>query len=116
LGGGSMHTVLRLETNPTRWARAYQAIAIQRRFIGHHQNALFNSYYMGSDPAARATLGADNANMLTRLLRQPRRKIVTDIRNDPTIEHTMYTLPIDVNQFYAGANMPAVEIAKYPIP
>jgi hypothetical protein len=116
LGGGSMHVVLRLEADPVRFQRAYQAIAIQRRFIGHHQNALFNSYYMASDPAARAALGAENANLLTRLLRQPRRKIVTDITADPTIEHTMYSLPIDANQFYAGANMPPVEIAKYPVP
>lgn len=116
LGGGSIHTVLRLESDPVRFQRAYQTIAIQRRFIGHHQNALFNGYYMGSDPSCRAALGAENANLITRLLRQPRRKIVTDITQDPTIEHTTYSLPIDANQFYAGANMPPVEIAKYPVP
>jgi hypothetical protein len=83
---GALHLVLRLETDPVRWQRAYQAMAILRHHIGHHQNALFNAFYLASDPASRPHLGAENQNLLAALLRQPRRKIVVDVSNDPTIE------------------------------
>ena len=41
---------------------------------------------MGSDPAARRALGTENANLLTRLLRQPRRKIVTLVTGADALE------------------------------
>ncbi len=118
LGGGALHTVLRYETDPIRWQRSYQGMAIMRRYIGHHQNALFNGFYYASDPSSRAALGAENANLLTRLLRQPRRKIVVNVSGDPTIEQMPYTLPIDPNILYPDPNPSptTIQIAKYPIP
>ncbi len=118
LGGGSLHTVLRLETDPVRWQRAYQGFAIMRRFIGHHQNALFNDFYLAADPASKAALGAENKNLLTRFLRGPRRKIVVDIRGDPSIAQIPFTLPIDPNILYPDPNPSPVtiQIAKYPVP
>lgn len=118
LGGGSLHTVLRLETDPVRWQRSYQGMAIMRRHIGHHQNALFNGFYYAADPSAKAALGAENRNLLTRFLRGPRRKIVVDLTGDPTIEKTTYTLPIDPNILYPDPNPSpqTIPVAKYPIP
>ena len=118
LGGGSLHTVLRLETDPVRWQRAYQGMAILRHYIGHHQNAFFNGFYFASDPSTTAALGAENANLLTRWLRAPRRKIIVDVSGDPTIAQMPYTLPIDPNIIYPDPNPSpqTIMIAKYPIP
>ena len=113
----SLHIVLRHETDPIRWQRAYQGVAIARRFIGHHQNAHFNSVYLAADPASRDRLGAENQNVLTRLLRQPRRKIRVDISGDPTIQHMVYTPFVDpALAFLAPTPAAPVVIATYPIP
>ncbi|GIW72985.1 MAG: hypothetical protein KatS3mg102_2527 [Planctomycetota bacterium] len=117
LGGGALHLILKYETDPVRWQRAYQGMAILRRFIGHHQNALLNGFYLAADPGSRSALGAENENLLSRWLRMPRRKIVTDLTGDPTIEKMWYTPPTDP-AFLLGSGTPssAVLIAKSPIP
>jgi hypothetical protein len=118
LGGGSLHTLLRLETDPVRWQRAYQGFSIMRRFIGHHQNAYLNGFYFAADASSRAHLGAENRTLLTALLRQPRRKTRVDLKGDASIAQMPYTLPVDPNLIYPSGNQaPAtIMIARYPIP
>jgi len=118
LAHGAMYTALRLETDPVRWQRAHQGLAILKRTVGHHQNAHFNNVYLALDPAARPRLGAENANLLTRWLRAPRRKIVVDLTNDPTIEKTTYTVPFNPDlTFGPGSGTPrTILVAKHPIP
>ena len=79
---------MRTETRcarPAAWMRAYQGIAIMRRFIGHHENAQFKSYYVALDPSALAAQGPEVKNLLTRWLRRPRRYMIHDLVNDPSI-------------------------------
>ncbi len=118
LGGGALHVVLRLETDPVAWQRAYQGMAILRRHIGHHQNALLNGFYLAADPSSAARLGEENRNLLTRFLRQPRRKIVVDLTGDPTIEKVDWRPPVNLNAFAPGGSAApsTVRIARYPIP
>ncbi len=118
LGGGSLQIVLKYETDPVRWQRAYQGMAILRRFIGHHQNALLNGFYYAADPGSKAALGAENENLLTRWLRMPRRKFRIDLTNDPTIEKIPYTLPLNPALLYpgGGSSPQTILIAKSPIP
>jgi hypothetical protein len=117
LCSASLHTALRTETDPVRWQRTYQGLAILRHYIGHHQNAQLNDVYLAADPSSVARLGAENQNLLTRWLRQPRRYMIDDLRNDPTIEKTTYSLPIDPNSIVPNSGQTqTVVVAKYPIP
>ena len=111
LGTGAMYVLLQHETDPAAWMRAYQGIAIQRHYIGHHLNAYFNALYLAFDPASRAALGAENTNLLSRWLNWPRRRQRVDLHGDPAIPKTTYTPPLG-----AVANPQPVEIAKYPLP
>jgi len=116
LSTACLHTALRCETDPVRFQRTYQGLAMIRRFVGHHQNAQFNSIYLAHDASSVTRLGEENRNLLTRWLRQKRRYIDHDLRSDPTIEKETYTLPIDPNQFFPSAGYTqAVTIAKVPI-
>jgi hypothetical protein len=115
LGEAALHVALRNEQDPVRWQRTYMGLRLLRHYIGHHQNAQFNDYYLAADPSSVASLGKENANLLTRWLRQPRRYVTFDLTNDPTIEKTTYSLPLGVN--LPGYGMPqSIQIAKYPIP
>jgi hypothetical protein len=117
LGAAALHTALRCETDPVRWQRVYQALAMMRHFVGHHQNAQLNSIYLAADASSVARLGVENANLLTRWLRQPRRYLTHDLRSDPTIEKVTYTLPFDPNSLFPGAGIQqSTVMAKYPIP
>lgn len=117
LGSACLHTALRTETDPVRWQRTYQGMAILRHFVGHHQNAHFNNFYLAADPSSVARLGAENKNLLTRWLRQPRRYVVHDLRSDPTIEKVDYTPPYNTSLLFPGQNVPqTVQVAKVPLP
>lgn len=117
LGGASLSVVLRLETDPVRWMRSYQGMAILQRFLGHHQNAFFNCFYFAANPALKPSLGAENAALLTHYLKRPRRKITVAV-TDPSIETIDYTLPLDPNLLYPGGSQAptTIKIAKRPIP
>jgi hypothetical protein len=111
LGTGTMYVLLEHETDPAAWMRAYQAVVIQRHYIGHHFNAHFNNMYLAFDPASKPRLGAENTNLLSRWLQWPRRRQRVDLHGDPTIPKIMYTPPLG-----AVANPQPIEIAKYPLP
>ena len=111
LGTGALYVLLEHETDPAAWMRAYQAVAIQRHYIGHHWNAYFNAMYLAFDPASKARLGAENTNLLSRWLLWPRRRQRVDLHGDPSIPKTTYTPPLG-----AVANPQPIEIAKYPLP
>jgi hypothetical protein len=115
LGSGSIYTLLRLETDPAAWQRAYQAVAIQRNYIGHHLNPHFNNVYMAFDSSSKARLGAENANLLTRWLHALRRRTRVDISNDPTIPTMDYTPPVNTTALPGSGPAPTIKISKYPL-
>ncbi len=115
LGTGSIYTLLRLETDPVAWQRAYQAVQIQRNYIGHHLNAHFNNMYLTFDASSKAALGAENANLLTRWLHALRRRTRVDLHNDPTIPEVAYTPPVNTVSLPGSGPAPTIMIAKYPL-
>ena len=115
LGNGSMHVLLDHETDPAAWMRAYQAIAIQRHFIGHHLNAHFNNTYLAFDPASKARLGPENENLLSRWLLWPRRRQRVDLHGDPSIPKIDYT-PVFDPSVLLGTPPATTQIAQYPLP
>jgi hypothetical protein len=116
LGTGSIYSLLRLETDPVAWQRAYQSVAILRHYIGHHLNPLFNNVYLATDPSSKTQLGGENANLLTRWLNSQRRRERIDIHNDPTIEQVDYTPPVNTTALPGNGPAPTIKVAKYPLP
>ena len=114
LGSGTIQVLLEHETDPAAYMRAYQAVAVQRHYIGHHLNAHFNNVYLAFDPSAVARLGAENTNLLSRWLLWPRRRPGVDLHGDASIEKMQYTAPLNAAAS-VGLAPKTKEIAKYPI-
>jgi hypothetical protein len=127
LGNGATYNALRLETDPARYAAIMRAHAIDRRTIGHHENAYFQTIDVALDPSLMATLQPQVLDELRRFAQRSRRGTTVTNSTDPTIEQDYYTAPLSiVKSNSAGGTLglgssatiapTKTLMAKYPVP
>lgn len=116
LSHGTFYTLLRLETDPTRWFKLMRGLQVLRSGVGHHQNAHFDMCTAGSDPALAPAIRQDMQSMLALWLKRPRRYLSWDLSNDPTIDKVNYVPPIAAGATSLTAPSSSQLIAKHPLP
>ncbi len=109
------------ETEPARYREYIKNLEILRWATGHHLNAWFNGVYAASVPARAAIWGPVVRESLEAWSVRDRRAHPVDLRNDPTIQTTMFTIPASTLVQYQAASPNAnvastILVARYPIP
>jgi hypothetical protein len=116
LAHGTFYTLLRLETDPTRWFKSMRGLRVLRSGIGHHQNAHFDMCTAGSDPSLAPAMRQDMQSMLALWLKRPRRYLSWDLTNDPSVDKVNYTPPLAAGATSLSGPTTTQLIAKYPLP
>jgi hypothetical protein len=118
LGTGARYHEMRLETDPGRFMAEQRAHAMERRGIGHHENAWFQTVDAAVDPTLAATVAPEILDELRRWTARSRRQFTATNSKDPTIEQATYSVPLSFqkNPSGTGTLVPVtVTEAKYPI-
>ena len=111
LGNGTRYHAMRLETDPARFMALERAHAIERRGIGHHENAWFQCVDAAVDPALAPQLAPEMLDELRRWVARSRRMFSTKLSTDPSVPHAVYTAPFAV-QRGAGGSASLVAVAR----
>jgi hypothetical protein len=117
LGNGTRYHAMRLETDPARFMALERAHEIERRGIGHHENAWFQCVDAAVEPALAPQVAPEILDELRRWVARSRRMFSTQLSTDPSIPHATYTAPFGVQKGPGGASLVAVARleATYPI-
>jgi hypothetical protein len=110
LGEGAMYEAMRLETDANRFMALSRAHAIERRAIGHHENAYFQTIDSAMDPTLAATLAPEILDELRRFVSRGRRDFTVTNSTDPTVAQGTYTSPLSL-----GGTATTTTEALYPI-
>jgi hypothetical protein len=106
LGMGSTYHAIRLETDPARFMALSRTHAIERRTIGHHENAYFQTIDAALDPTLAATLAPEIQDELYRFVARGRREVTVTNSQDPNVLKATYSVPLSTK---------TVAEAQYPI-
>jgi hypothetical protein len=114
LGEGAMYESLRLETDPNRFMALMEAHAIDRRVIGHHENAYFQTIDTAIDPTLAATTAPEILDELRRFVSRGRRDFTVTNSTDPSIAQGTYSAALSVSggTLAKGSSTEAL----YPVP
>jgi len=117
LGYGATYHAMRLETDPSRFQALSRTHAIDRRAIGHHENAYFQTIDAALDPTLAATLAPEIQDELWRFVARGRREVSVMNSTDPTIQQGTYSVPLSYQKTAtSGTLVPkTVTEALYPI-
>ncbi|HZU97495.1 MAG TPA: hypothetical protein VFF73_12415 [Planctomycetota bacterium] len=118
---GAIYHALRLETDPGRQAALVAAHAIERRVIGHHENAYFQAIDAALDPTLATALGPMILDELRRFVARggmnglDRRDFTVTNSTDPTIAQGTYTSLVGTSTTTIGQGATTSTEALYPI-
>jgi hypothetical protein len=118
LGTGARYHEMRLETDPGRFMAETRCHTMERRAIGHHENAWFQTVDAAVDPTLAATLAPEILDELRRFTARSRRQFTATNSKDPTIAQATYSVPLSFQKNPAGTGslIPVTRTeAKYPI-
>lgn len=117
LGYGSTYHEMRLETDPARFMALARTHAMDRRAIGHHENAYFQTIDAAVDPALAPALAPAIQDELRRFVSRGRRDVTQQNSQDPTVQKDYYSVPLSYQKTAtAGTLVPKTILeAKYPI-
>ncbi len=119
LGQGARYHQMRLVTNPDLYMAIERAHDMERRGIGHHENAYFQCTDAAVEPSLAATLSPEIVDELRRWTARPRRDFDTQNSTNPAIAQALYSVPLSFqkNPSGTGALVPVSRMeAEYPIP
>jgi hypothetical protein len=120
LGNGARYHAMRLETDPSRFMALERSHAIERRGIGHHENAYFQTVDVAVDPTLSTSLSPLITDELRRFATRPRRQFPSALSTDPTVEKADYSVPLSFQKSASGSSgslVPlTVRLAKYVVP
>ncbi|GIW73405.1 MAG: hypothetical protein KatS3mg102_2947 [Planctomycetota bacterium] len=118
LGHDAITILTAVETDPALYREYIKELEVLRGTIGHHMNAWFDAVYAVAVPAMAPLWGPAVKGELERFALRDRRTHPVDLRNDPSIAKTTYTISV------VGAGSPqqvqngsqTVLVAVHPIP
>jgi hypothetical protein len=120
LGQGARYHAMRLETDPGRFMALERSHAMERRGIGHHENAYFQTVDAAVNPALATTVAPEILDELRRWTARPRRDFALDLGNDPTIAKSNYSVPLSFQKSASGTSgslVPVTQLeATYVVP
>jgi hypothetical protein len=112
---GAVYHALRLETDPGRGAALSRAHAIERRAIGHHENAYFQTIDAALDPSLATALGPAVLDELRRFVARGRRDFTVTSSADPTVAKGSYTSLLGTSTTTLGQGATSSTEALFPI-
>ncbi len=118
LDEAAMFHAMRLETDPGRYMALERAHAIDRRAIGHHENAYFQTIDVAIDPSLQPSLAPLVEDELQRFVARGRRARAVQLSADPNIEKAPYSSPISYTSVPGSVGTIGASTsdeAKYPV-
>ena len=119
LGEGAVYEAMRLETDPNRFQALDRAHRIDRRVIGHHENAYFQTIDSAVDSSLASTLAPEVLDELRRFVARGRRDFSVTNSTDPAIAQGSYSVPLSFTKTSSSSGTLSPKTtteALYPIP